>query len=84
MTSKESRPVWRGAEGKGIVRLPHRRPTRPLYLTTAPGFITINGMTLGEEGLKVGFINEHEVEPLDMEIKTKELRDCPIRGTNEH
>jgi len=29
MTSKESRPVWRGAEGKGVAKLPHRRPTRP-------------------------------------------------------
>ena len=24
-----SRPVWRGAEGEGVARLPHRRPTRP-------------------------------------------------------
>ena len=31
MTSKESRPVWRGAEGKGVARLPRRRPTRPLH-----------------------------------------------------
>src|SRR5262245_44906895 len=29
MTSKESLPVWRGAEGKGVARPPHRRPTRP-------------------------------------------------------
>lgn len=32
-----------------------------------------NGVTLGEEGLKVGLINEHEVEPLDMEIKAEDL-----------
>ena len=30
MTSNESRPVWRGADGKGVARLPRWRPTRPL------------------------------------------------------
>lgn len=45
------------------------------HMTTAPGFITIDGVTLGEEGLKVGYINEHEVEPVDVELRVD-----PVEG----
>jgi hypothetical protein len=42
-------------------------------MKAAPGLITFDGVTIGEEGVVVGYINENEVEPVDVDIRVEEL-----------